>query len=169
MNSGLSNRREIGYGGRFFTRHGPISPGSADPAGHPRRPAATRPPKFSNPFFILPRDFRYRLHRAFAVPAPANNLFNILRCGSSGLEIPLSQERIKAVAIPIFNAKWPGVRFFSIRLTRIQSPSGWIFTDNGLRDFRISEFLLIARRIVRCVIPSRATLLQERENHIPPS
>jgi hypothetical protein len=44
-------------------------------------------------------------------------LAKILNCLSSGAPVPSSHDCIKAVAIPIFAAKWQGVMFFSIRLT----------------------------------------------------
>ena len=44
-------------------------------------------------------------------------LVKTFNCWLSGWLVPSSHERIKAVAIPIFAAKWLGVRFFSIRLT----------------------------------------------------
>ena len=93
----------------------------------------------------------------------ANKFSKICFCRSSGSHLPLSQERIKAVAIPIFNAKWPGVRFFSIRLTRIQSPSACVFVCNGLHSFRWLDLCPKRMETFRCAIPNRATLLQERE------
>jgi hypothetical protein len=38
-------------------------------------------------------------------------------CRLSGWLVPSSHERTKSVAIPIFAANWPAVRFFSFRLT----------------------------------------------------
>jgi hypothetical protein len=81
-------------------------------------------------------------------------------CRLSGWLLLSSQEQTKADAIPIFNAKWPGVRFFSIRLTRIQSPSVFTPSDNGLSCFCFLNLWLNFTRIERCAIPSRATLLR---------
>jgi hypothetical protein len=51
---------------------------------------------------------------------PASNLkrfANTSNCRLSGCVVPSSHEWTKAVATPIFAAKWQGVRFFSWRLT----------------------------------------------------
>jgi hypothetical protein len=71
-----------------------------------------------------------------------------------------SQDRTKVDAIPIFAAKWPGVRFFSWRLTRIQSPSVFMLSANGLACCGFLNLWLNCMRICRCAIPSSATLLR---------
>lgn len=65
--------------------------------------------------------------------------------------------------MPIFNAKWPGVRFFSIRLTRIQSLIVFMLSGNSLACFCFLNLWLNFTRICLCATPSRATLLKERK------
>ena len=116
---------------------------------------------------VRPTD-RHRTGRQCAKSASNSKSFaNTFNCRLSGCVVPSSHERIKAVAIPIFAATWPGVRFFSCRLTCIQSPIVCMLAGNSLDCCCVLDFWAYFMRICRCAIPNRATLLQERENHSP--
>ena len=83
-------------------------------------------------------------------------------CWLSGRLSPFSHERTTDAAIPILAAKWPGVRFFSVRLARIQSPTVFMLSSIGLALFCFLAFWPNCMEIWRCAIPSRATLPRER-------
>ncbi len=53
-------------------------------------------------------------------------------CCLLGRLVQSSHERIMVCAKPILAARWPGVRFRSFRLDRIQSPSVCTFSANGI-------------------------------------
>ena len=81
-------------------------------------------------------------------------------CCLPGCLVPSSHEQTKSDAIPIFAARWPGVRFFSWHLNRIQSPSVFMLSTNGLACCGFLNLWLNCKRICRCAIPSSATLLR---------
>jgi len=56
-------------------------------------------------------------------------------CWLSGRRVLLFHEQTEDVAIPIFAAIWPRVRFFSSRLTLKQSPAVFMFNLNTLACF----------------------------------
>ena len=109
--------------------------------------------------------FHHFASNVFKPSSDSRRRTNVLNCWRLGWMSPSSHERTKAVAIPIFAATWPGVRFFSIRLARIKSPTVFMLADNGLACCCFLSFGAYFTRIRRCAIPSRATLLQgEGEN-----
>lgn len=62
---------------------------------------------------------------------PMKNFVRVSICCWLGWLVPRSNAQIMPHVIPIFAARWPGARFFLIRLEQIQSPS--VFILNGKR------------------------------------
>ena len=105
-----------------------------------------------------------RCRKQKTTASTSNTSAKLAHCRLSGSLTLLSQDRTKAVAIPIFNATWPGVRFFCSQRHLIQLPTVFLLSANGLDCGSIFDFLAYFTRIERCAIPNRATHRWEREN-----
>jgi len=88
---------------------------------------------------IHPYGLDHQMAKGVQKPRDSNpnpkRFVNISNCRSSGALVLFSQERTTAVAMPILVAKWYRVRFFSRRLTRIQSPIVFMLVGDDVCHF----------------------------------